>query len=322
MSSAWVVGEVLVDLIPAVDGDEVIDGDRYRAVVGGGPANTAKALARLGRECAFIGGLSSDRFGHMAWMELERDGVGLDFVLESDQPTAKAILSIAEDGSASYRFEVKESVTFGFNAEWLPEGVPEVIHIGTLATVIEPGSSELFSWVEKKCEQGALVIFDPNVRSAYLEDRAAYRAIVEKWVGISDVVKASSEDVCWLYPEMSEMEAVERWLGLGRKLIVVTQGSDGMVGYSGYSEGAKVSVPGVEVDLVDTVGAGDTVGAVLVEAILGGGMDALLSTDLVSVLHRASVAAGITCSRQGANPPTLDELNDFLDRAREKQKGE
>ncbi|MGA1670516.1 MAG: PfkB family carbohydrate kinase, partial [Candidatus Nanopelagicaceae bacterium] len=94
MSSAWIVGEVLVDLIPAIDGVEVIDGVRYRAVVGGGPANTAKALARLGRECAFIGGLSSDRFGHMAWMELERDGVGLDFVLESDQPTAKAILSI------------------------------------------------------------------------------------------------------------------------------------------------------------------------------------------------------------------------------------
>ena len=311
MSIAWVVGEVLVDLIPAKDGDEVIDGIRYRAVVGGGPANTAKALARLGHECAFIGGLSSDRFGHMAWMELERDGVSLDLVIESDQPTAKAILSIGEDGSASYRFEVDGSVTFGFDGGWLPEGLPDVIHVGTLATVIEPGSSEIYRWVEEKRDQGTVVLFDPNVRAAYLGDWAAYRAIVEKWVAISDLVKASSEEIAWIYPELSEVEVAEKWREMGAKLIVVTQGGDGIVG---YGESGRVAVPGVEVDLIDTVGAGDIVGAVLVEAMLGGGMEALLSGNLENVLYRASVAAGITCSRQGANPPTLHELNGFLDR--------
>ncbi|MGA0866808.1 MAG: carbohydrate kinase family protein [Candidatus Nanopelagicaceae bacterium] len=313
MSSAWIVGEVLVDLIPSLDGDEVIDGIRYRAVVGGGPANTAKALARLGRECAFIGGLSSDRFGHMAWMELERDGVGLDFALESDQPTAKAILSIGEDGSASYRFDVDRSVTFDFNSTWLPDGLPDAIHVGTLATVIEPGSSEIFAWVEEKRDQGALILFDPNVRSAYLSDRASYRAVVEKWLGISDVVKASSEDIGWLYPERSEDAVVEKWSGMGVKLVVVTYGGNGMVG---YVEGSKVSLPGIEVSLVDTVGAGDTVGAVLLEAMVEEGLDSLLRGNLHSVLRRASVAAAITCSRQGANPPTLKELNEFFDSAK------
>lgn len=313
MSSAWIVGEVLVDLIPALDGDEVIDGVRYRTVVGGGPANTAKALARLGRECAFIGGLSSDRFGHMAWMELERDGVGLDFALESDQPTAKAILSIGEYGAASYRFDVDRSVTFDFNSTWLPDGLPDAIHVGTLATVIEPGSSEIFAWVEEKRDQGALILFDPNVRSAYLSDRASYRALVEKWLGISDVVKASSEDIGWLYPETMEEVVVEEWSGMGVKLVVITHGGDGMVG---YASGSKVSVPGIEVSLVDTVGAGDTVGAVLLEAMMDQGLDSLLRGNLHLVLHRASVAAGITCSRQGANPPTLKELNQFFDRVK------
>ncbi|MGA1279837.1 MAG: PfkB family carbohydrate kinase, partial [Candidatus Nanopelagicaceae bacterium] len=185
--------------------------------------------------------------------------------------------------------------------------------VGTLATVIEPGSSEIFEWVEEKRDQGTLVLFDPNVRSAYLSDRTSYRAIVEKWLGISDVVKASSEDIGWLYPETMEEAVVEKWIGMGVKIAVVTHGGDGMVG---YVEGSRVSVPGIEVSLVDTVGAGDTVGAVLLEAMVEEGLDALLSGSLHSVLHRASVAAAITCSRQGANPPTLTELNQFFNRVK------
>jgi fructokinase len=101
VSRIWVAGEVLVDLIPSDDGDTVIDSKRYRAVIGGGPANTAKALARLSQSVEFIGGLSSDRYGHMAWMELERDGVDLEHILESDLPTAKAIVSLDQSGSPS-----------------------------------------------------------------------------------------------------------------------------------------------------------------------------------------------------------------------------
>ncbi|MGA1706776.1 MAG: PfkB family carbohydrate kinase, partial [Candidatus Nanopelagicaceae bacterium] len=167
--------------------------------------------------------------------------------------------------------------------------------------------------VEEKRDQGALVLFDPNVRPAYLSDRASYRAIVDKWLGISDVVKASSEDIGWLYPERSEDAVVEKWSGMGVKLVVVTYGGNGMVG---YASGSKVSVPGIEVSLVDTVGAGDTVGAVLLELMMYEGFDSLLRGNLHSVLHRASVAAGITCSRQGANPPTLTELNQFFDSAK------
>ena len=302
---AWVAGEVLVDLIPSAEGDEPIGDRRYRAIVGGGAANTAKALARLGKRCEFIGGLSSDRFGHMAWMELERDGVGLDLIHESDRPTARAIVDLGADGSPRYSFEVEGSATFAFDESWLPKGVPHVVHIGKFVTVLEPGSLALMQWVRGIKSKGAVVLFDPNVRSAFLPDRSRYREIVEEWVALADLVKASEEDVEWLYPDSDQESVATRWMDLGPELIVLTRGPRGMVG---VRRDESVGVKGVEVDLVDTVGAGDTVGAVLVESILESGLDQLRGEVLAMTLRRAAHAAAITCSRQGAQPPTRSEL--------------
>jgi fructokinase len=309
MSKAWVVGEVLVDLIPADGGDEKIDGVAYRSVIGGGPANTARALAKLGVGCEFIGGLSSDRFGHMAWMELERDGVGLNLVDESDLPTAKAIVSLGSDGSASYRFEVEGSATFSFDGGWLPIGVPEVVHVGTLAVVVEPGRSALFSWVREKQSAGALVVFDPNVRSSFLGDRERYRGLVEEFVEISDLVKASEEDLQWLYPDLDQEAVIARWLGMGVELVVLTRGARGLVG---IRSDESVGVAGVEIEVVDTIGAGDTVGAVMVEALLNSELESLRGDQLRAVLKRAACAAAITCSREGAIPPSGAELAEFI----------
>ncbi len=308
---AWVAGEVLVDLIPANDGDESISGHRYRAVIGGGGANTAKSLARLGKRCEFIGGISSDRFGHMAWMELERDGVGLDLVDESDRPTAKAIVDLDPHGSARYSFEVDSTATFSFDESWLPKDVPDVLHVGTLASVIEPGRSELLAWARGIKARGATLVFDPNVRSAFLADRERYRGIVEEWVAIADLVKASEEDVEWLYPEEKQESVAIRWMDLGPELVVITRGPRGLVG---VRRDESIAVGGVEIALVDTVGAGDTVGAVLVEAILDSDLNRLQGDVLAATLRRAAHAAAITCSRQGAQPPTLEELEAFMDR--------
>jgi fructokinase len=308
---AWVAGEVLVDLIPASDGDESIGGQRYRAVIGGGPANTAKALARLGKRCEFIGGLSSDRFGHMAWMELEHAGVGLDLVDESDRPTAKAIVEVDSNGSARYSFEVEESATFSFDESWLPQGDPDVLHIGTLASVITPGSEKLMKWTAAIKESGATIVFDPNVRSAFLGDRSRYREIVEGWVALADIVKASEEEIEWLYPDSDREAVAMKWMDAGVQLVVMTRGARGMVA---LRQGESVGVAGVEVDVIDTVGAGDTVGALLVEAVLELGLEHLRGEELTKVLRRAAHAAAITCSREGANPPTLNELNESLSR--------
>jgi fructokinase len=299
--SIWVCGEVLIDVLPT------------GPVVGGGPANTAKALARLGHDVDFVGGISTDAYGLMARKELSRDGVGLGLSLESNKPTCTATVHLDKAGSASYTFVIDGTATFDFLPSWLPDPErlkPSVLHIGTLATVVEPGAAVLFDWAVK-CAEFAPIVFDPNVRPSFLGDREKYCQAVEKWVGISSVVKLSDEDIAWLYPDESMDEVSHRWLEGETSLVVVTRGAKGIIG---YTQGASEEVEGVRVDVVDTVGAGDTVGAILVEGVVQYAVAGIVGHTLNTVLHRAAVAAGITVSRAGAQPPRMHELVEALER--------
>ena len=298
--SIWVCGEVLIDVLPT------------GPVVGGGPANTAKALARLGHDVDFIDGISTDAYGVSARKELERDGVGVSLSLTSDKPTCTATVTLDAAGSASYEFLIDGTATFDFSPSWLPDPErlkPSVLHIGTLVTIVEPASSIVFDWAVKTAEF-APIVFDPNVRSSVVGDRNKYRAAVEKWVGISSVIKLSDDDISWLYPDEAMDEVAKRWIANGASLVVVTRGAKGIIGYTehGFEE-----VAGAKVTVVDTVGAGDTVGAILVEGIIKHSVSGLYGQVLNAVLHRAAIAAGITVSRAGAQPPRLHELVEALD---------
>ena len=298
--SIWVCGEVLIDIL--------LTGP----VVGGGPANTAKALARLGYEVDFIDGISTDAHGVSARKELERDGVGLSLALSSDKPTCTATVTLDSNGSASYEFLIDGTATFDFAESWLPDPErlkPAVLHIGTLVTIVEPASTVLFDWAVKTAEF-APIVFDPNVRSSVVGDRDKYRTAVEKWAGISSVIKLSDDDISWLYPDHSMDEVAQAWIENGAALVVVTRGAHGIIGYTehGFEE-----VDGAKVSVVDTVGAGDTVGAILVEGIIKHSVSGLQGQVLNAVLHRAAIAAGITVSRAGAQPPRLHELVEALD---------
>jgi fructokinase len=299
--SIWVCGEVLIDVLPT------------GLVVGGGPANTAKALSRLGHAVDFVGGLSTDAYGQMARKELERDGVGLGLSLESVKPTCTATVHLDNAGRATYTFVIDGTATFDFLQSWLPDPErlkPSVLHIGTLATVVEPGATVLFDWAVK-CAECAPIVFDPNVRPSFLADREKYCQAVEKWVGISSVVKLSDDDIAWLYPDETMDEVAHHWLEGETSLVVVTQGAEGIIG---YTQGASEEVEGVRVDVVDTVGAGDTVGAILVEGVVHHSVAGLVGQTLNTVLHRAAVAAGITVSRAGAQPPRMHELVEALEK--------
>jgi fructokinase len=299
MGQVWVVGEVLIDLIP--------EGADRKPIVGGGPANTAKALAKLGIDTQFIDGISTDSYGQMAKDKLVSAGVKLNYVKYSDKPTCLAIVSLSESGSASYEFVIENTATFDFTSEWLPNPQteqPSLLHIGTLATVIEPGASVLFEWAQSVAGV-APIVFDPNIRSAVISDRKQYVAQVERLVAISSAVKVSDEDIKWLYPSLEIDQVVNNWLIKGPSLVVVTYGDKGL---TGYRKGEVVSVEAVQVKVADTVGAGDTVGAVLVEAIIKDGLDSLAGVRLETMLKRAAKAAAITVSRVGANPPTREEL--------------
>ena len=274
-NQVWVVGEVLIDLIP--------DGAERKAVVGGGPANTAKALAKLGIDTQFIDGISSDKYGQMALKELHKDNVKLDFAHFSDKPTCLAIVSLDSSGSATYEFVIEETATFDFTPTWLPDPVtnkPSLLHIGTLVTAIEPAASVLHKWASDLAKI-APIVFDPNIRPA---------------------VKG---DINWLYPDKSIDDVANAWLAKGAKLVVVTFGDKGL---TAFSEQEKISVPAQKVIVADTVGAGDTVGAILVEAIIESGLEKLHGEVLRKMLDRAAKAAAITVSRTGAVPPTRDEI--------------
>jgi len=299
----WVCGEALID--------KITSGGEVREIPGGGPANTAHALARLDLASEFIGGLSTDSYGQMMREQFTASGVGLKFTPTHELPTCTANVTIASDGSASYLFIIENTATFAYDEKLLPDieeelakGEIEAIYFGTLAAIVEPGASVLFNWM-KSAVGKVPIIFDPNIRPTVCGDREKYQASVARFLQIADVVKASSDDIGWLYPDRHEFEVAKSWLDHGTKLVVITRGEKGLVG---ITQEHVIEVPGIEVEVIDTVGAGDTVGAILAEGIVTHGFERALTVELSHILHRAAWAAALTCSRQGAQPPYKKEL--------------
>jgi fructokinase len=289
----WIVGEALIDLIPD-------DAGNLAPRVGGGPANTAKAIARLGFQVSFIGGISSDSFGQLIEDELKASGVALELSKRSNRSTALAITSLDKHGAASYEFKLEGTATFAFHHSWLPQGEPDVLHVGSVATIVQPGAIELLKWASL---QSAPIIFDPNVRPSIEGDRDKYRKSVERWIDVASIVKLSQEDLEWLYGDES---IINNWLNHGVSLVVITRGDKGL---SALGHNIRFDVPAVPVSVIDTIGAGDTIGAVIVEGVLEYGLSGLSGENLFKVLERAVRAAAITCSRAGANPPWKAELD-------------
>jgi len=315
--TAWVCGEVLIDRIPSpvtVSGSE---GTNFVNIVGGGGANTAKFLSRLGCDVQFIDGLSNDPYGVLAKTELLKDNVGLDLSLHNcDKPTCLATVSLDENKEASYEFRIDDTATFDFDRNWLPDfdvhKPPDVLHVGTLATIIEPGASAIYDWAkEASTVHDVPIVFDPNIRPSVLPDCTAYQNAVERFARISTIIKASDEDIAWLHPAIPQEDVAKQWLrgGSSTSLVVITQGEDGLMSIT--RDGNVTNEPiATQIKVKDTVGAGDTVGAILVEGVLQHGIRKLVhNTDcLRSVLRRANHASGITCSREGCQPPTRADL--------------
>ena len=251
--------------------------------------------------------ISPESKAHFWRGQLIDDEVKLDLALTSDKPTCLAIVSIGADGGATYEFKIDGTATFDFDLKWLPDPSrykPNVLHIGTLVTIIEPGASVLYDWALQVAEF-APIVFDPNIRPAVMGDRDKYQMAVEKWAAISSVIKVSDDDMAWLYPDQKYEDVAQRWINDGAALVVVTRGSQGIIG---ITADGSVEVDGAKITVADTVGAGDTVGAIIVEAMIEKGILNLTGEELKSTLHRAAVAAGITCSRKGAQPPYKHEL--------------
>ncbi len=296
-------GDALVDLIVRPDGELV-------PVAGGGPYNAARAVARLGVRCAWIGGLSADRFGRMLEAGLAADGVSLDLAQRTDLPTTLALAELDEHGAAAYRFYTEgtsaPAVYPGPLAGGPPSGTRAVL-TGTLGFVLEPMAATLEAWVADLPED-MVVMVDPNCRPSITRDPAAYRARLARVLERTDIVKASAEDLAFLRPGETA-EAVVAWIGsLGPRVILVTDGGRPV---TVAVDGVVHRVPAPTVNVVDTVGAGDTFGGAFLACLVHGGVTRSTVTDEAALLRAvrfAVRASAAVCERAGADPPTLDEL--------------
>lgn len=302
-----VAGEALVDLIPGPDGT-------LAAHPGGGPYNAARTLARLGRPVAFLGPVSRDAFGRRLGGELELDGVRLHPSLLTDDATTLALAEVDADGAASYRFYTAATSAAGLTADRLRAALPAspaALHVGTLGLVLEPVASTLADLVATVADD-VLVFADPNCRPAAIDDPAAYRARLARVLARTDVLKASEEDLAWLDAGRPALDAMRRLLADGSARVgLLTRGAAGTTVV--LRDGEAVDVPAPQVDVVDTIGAGDSFGGGWLawwdEQGLGRG--GLGDGDAVVEAARfAARVAAITCSRAGADPPRRSELDD------------
>ncbi|WP_308287619.1 carbohydrate kinase family protein [Cryobacterium sp. 1639] len=296
-----VVGEALIDLVQRADGS------RHEAP-GGSPANVALTLGRLGRHPQLLTSLADDDRGHAVRAWLTDSGVRVAAANVAGARTSTAAAVLDATGAASYEFDLTWAVDASL------AGPADVLHVGSIATVIEPGASEVASLVQER-RATATITLDPNIRPALIESAGAARSRLEQLVRLADVVKVSDEDLLWLRPDQSLADAAAYWLAAGPAVVVVTLGGQGAFA---LTAAGRVSIAAPTVTVVDTVGAGDTFMGALIDGLIDAN---LIGADrrqalrdiplgvLEGIMRQSAAAAAITVSRPGADPPTRAELD-------------
>lgn len=319
-----VIGEALIDLI-----ENRYQPGGFNAVVGGANANVALALARRGTKHQFLGRISNDRFGKIIRERLESNGVHLEHSINATELTTLAVVSIDSNGVPSYAFYVNGTADWGWTPEELPTDVElenmhaTAIQFGCLTMAMQPSSSVIEKWARDHFNQGSVTIsHDINMRPALGFNAAEERVRVERLNQISHIIKASDEDIQWLYglDEGADVDnIVADWIGDTERIVLVTRGADGTSIYRRRS--TRTDVPSRKINVVDTVGAGDTFCANLLGQLsdadaLGSNpfdrLENLSDAELRDFVRVASVAASITCERAGCEPPTQADLAETL----------
>jgi fructokinase len=301
-------GEALVDLVE--------ERGLLRPVPGGGPFNTAIALGRLGVPVGFLGTLSHDDYGSLLGRLLIEAGVDMSLVRWSDAPTPLAVVHRQNDGKSTYSFYLSETSLTDFPPEAVPALPDDVcaIHVGTLGLAIDPPAAAYEALLEREAGRRTIVL-DPNVRPMTFGDQASYRARFERLAGWANIVKLSDDDASWIYAGLAPADVLEHILGLGPRLVAVTQGAGGAIA---ASADGMARVPAVPVTVEDTVGAGDSFGAALLATLFEHDMLGLEATRplddsfLEHAVAYAVTAAAITCTRTGSAPPSRAEIEAFM----------
>ncbi len=301
------LGEALIDFISQKDLN-------FKGFPGGSPMNTSVAISRLGVPCQFLGRISNDLFGKQLITHLKSNSVGTDMIIRTDDSTTLSFIQKQEDGQAQYGFFANGTADRNLPKEELNKiNLPlnaKIIHFGSISLSMEPCGSAITEFL-LNIPRNIMLSFDPNIRPSLVPDRDQYIERFKKLCKISSILKLSDEDLLWLYPELETDKATSLILELGISLIALTTGKTGALL---INKNNRVTSPLFDLPVADTIGAGDTFhGAMLSYLYKQNWLDrntlnALSKEQLTTIGNYANKAAGINCSRSGANPPTKMEM--------------
>ncbi len=301
-------GEALIDMLPRQlpNGDSVL-----LPAVGGAIFNTAIALGRLGHATGFFSGLSTDMFGRQLDAALAEAGVDTRYCVRADRPTTLAFVELT-DGHAKYTFYDENTAGRMLTPQMLPDldGQVQALHFGAISLIPEPCGSAYEALLTREAEH-RVISFDPNIRANFIPDQEVHRQRMRRMIARSDIVKVSDEDLAWLEPGRASEDVIGEWIGQGTAIVIETRGARGAIA---AMAAGTVDVQAEPVEVVDTVGAGDSFDAGFLAGLQDAGCltkTALRTADpsmVQSALALAARVAAITVSRAGANPPWKHEL--------------
>jgi fructokinase len=324
------MGESLIDFVPLNATEQSVGksdagegklgsaaGTDFRMHSGGSILNVAVGLARLGQHVAFAGKIAEDYFGHHLLLRLKTEGVDTRFVITAKAQTALAFVAM-EDGEPVYSFYGDGTADTLLNVDDIPESLyleSSILHVGSISLLRGTTPKTVLETFER-LKGHVLLSLDPNIRAGMIHDEPAYRALLQRLIALTDILKLSNVDLAWLLPGVSMEESLLHLCGLGPALVIITQGDKGVLARSGST--GTIQTVAFPITMIDTVGAGDTfcagvLGRLADESILSRErVLALTEQELRAVIIFASAAAALNCTRVGANPPHRFEVEQFL----------
>lgn len=301
-------GEALIDMLPR----DTTQGEKgFAPYAGGAVFNTAIALGRLGISTGFFSGVADDMMGEILRDTLKASNVDDSLCAISSRPSTIAFVKLV-NGQATYAFYDEGTAGRMLSERDLPVlgDDCEAMHFGAISLIPEPCGSTYETLMQRE-HQKRVISLDPNIRPGFIKDKEKHLARIQRMAAISDIVKFSDEDLSWFGLEGDIDSLAKHWLEAGAKLVVVTRGAEGALG---YTKDLKVFAPSQRVEVVDTVGAGDTFDAGILASLK---LQGLLTKPAVASLSEKAVhealtlgarAAAVTVSRAGANPPFAHEI--------------
>jgi fructokinase len=304
-----VIGEAIIDLLPAGPPRT------FQAVPGGSPYNVAIGLARLGHHATLMARLGDTAFGRILRDHAQAEGIDLGAAPSAAEPSTLAVVSLDAEARASYDFYLDGTADWQWTSEETGRAPARaaVLHFGSIASWTPPGDARILELAGQMRGRGdVLITYDPNVRPGLLADPGHGRRVVERAIGLAHLAKASTDDIAWLYPDLTPAEVARHWLQLGATVVIITSSVDGADAYT--ARGWSVHRPALDVEVADTVGAGDSFTAGLIGSLLRRGQYAPAdlarcpADELSGALDDAILVASVNCERRGNDPPTAADV--------------